>query len=181
MDFPLRGTILAEAHSAILSGHLSEWKVYNAKLLVERHESGCYVILSWRFELCFALGIQERSETTPSAYTYKETFVAIHVLQLPLTSCGNKDVVFMDYFTKLVKAYAVPNQQTQTIARLLVENIVCRHGVPQELLSDSFLSELMRSLLGIKKVNTSEYHPQTDGLVKNLFYIDVQAYRCRYR
>ena len=78
----------------------------------------------------------------------------------------------MDYFTKWVKVYAVPDQQTQTIARLLVENIVCRHGVPQELLSDrgsNFLSELMLelcSLLGIKKLNTSGYHPLTDGLVE---------------
>lgn len=34
-------------------------------------------------------------------------------------------------------------QQTPAIARLLVENIVCCHGVPQELLSDrgsNFLS-----------------------------------------
>ena len=72
----------------------------------------------------------------------------------------------MDYFTKWVEAYAVPDQQTQTIARLLVENTVCRHGVPQELLSDrgsNFLSELMLALcylLGIKKLNTSGYHPK---------------------
>ena len=99
--------------------------------------------------------------------------VAVDVLQLPLTQRGNKYVVvFMDYFTKWVEAYAVPDQQAQTVARLLVENIVCRHGVPQELLSDrgsNFLSDLMLevcSLLGIKKLNTSGYHPQTDGLVE---------------
>ena len=99
--------------------------------------------------------------------------VAVDVLQLPLTSSGNKYVVvFMDYFTKWVEAFAVADQQAQTIARLLVENIVCRHGVPQELLSDrgsNFLSDLileMCSILGIQKVNTSGYHPQTDGLVE---------------
>ena len=81
-------------------------------------------------------------------------------------------VVFIDYFTKWVEAYAVPDQQTQTVARLLVENIVCRHGVPQELLSDrgsNYLSELMLevcSVLGIKKLNTSGCHPQTDDLVE---------------
>ena len=95
------------------------------------------------------------------------------VIQLPLTTRGKKYVVvFMDYFTKWVEAYVVPDQQAQTIVRLLVENIVCRHGVPQELLSDrgsNFLSELMLevcSILGIKKLNTSSYHPQTDGLVE---------------
>ena len=49
---------------------------------------------------------------------------------------------------------------------------MCRHGIPEELLSDrgaNFLSDLileMCSLLGIRKVNTSGYHPQTDGLVE---------------
>ena len=47
-----------------------------------------------------------------------------------------------------------------------------RHGVPSEILSDrgrSFLSGLMKeleALLGFHKVNTSAYHPQTDGLVE---------------
>lgn len=58
--------------------------------------------------------------------------VDVNVLQLPLTSSGNKYVVaFMDYFTKWVEACTVADQQALTIARLLLENIVCRHGVPQ--------------------------------------------------
>ena len=54
------------------------------------------------------------------------------------------------------------------IARLLVENIVCRHGVPEELLSNrgmNFLSDLileMCSLLGIKK-GQHIWVPPADG------------------
>ena len=46
---------------------------------------------------------------------------------------------------------------------------MCRHGV---LLSDrgaAFLSNLMQEvceILGVKKNNTTAYHPQTDGLVE---------------
>ena len=43
----------------------------------------------------------------------------------------------------------MPNQTSATIARLLVEKIVSRHGVPSEILSDrgrAFLSGLMREL-----------------------------------
>ena len=53
-----------------------------------------------------------------------------------------------------------------------VEGVVCRHGVPQELLSDrggNFPSELMQEvcrLMGVKKLNTSGYHPQCNGLVE---------------
>ena len=65
----------------------------------------------------------------------------------------------------------MPDQRAETIVRLFVDNIVCRHVVPEELLSDcgaNFLSDLilqMCSLLCIKKVNTSNYHPQSDSLV----------------
>ena len=55
-----------------------------------------------------------------------------------------------------------------------MEHIVVRHGVPEQLLSDrgsNFLSELIKevcTLLGMEKINTSGYHPQTDGLVERL-------------
>ena len=80
----------------------------------------------------------------------------------------------MDYFTKWVEAYPAADQTTETIVRLLVANVVCCHGVPDELLSDrgqNLLSELMKqicSALGMSKVNTTAHHPQTDGLVENM-------------
>ena len=53
------------------------------------------------------------------------------------------------------------------IARFLVEEVIARHGVPRELLSNhgtSFLSRLMLDvykLMGITKTNTTAY--QWDG------------------
>ena len=61
------------------------------------------------------------------------------------------------------------DQSAATVAKLLVEEIVSRHGVPAEVLSDrgqAFLSGLLKeveALLGFHKVNTTVYHPQTDG------------------
>ena len=74
--------------------------------------------------------------------------------------------------TKWPEVFAVPDQSAATIARLLVEEILSRHGVPTELLSDRgqpVLSGLMKEvekILGFHKVNTSAYHPQTDGMVE---------------
>ena len=92
--------------------------------------------------------------------------VGVDVLQLPRTRRGNRyAVVFVDYLTKWPEVYAVSDQTSAT-------KVVSRHGVPSEVLSDrgkSFLSGLMKEvevLLGFRKVNTTAYHPQTDGLVE---------------
>ena len=44
--------------------------------------------------------------------------------------------MFIDYMTKWVEAYAVSDQTSETIATLLIDNVVCRHGVPVKLISD---------------------------------------------
>ena len=62
--------------------------------------------------------------------------------------------------------------QTKHQKQLLVEHVITQHGVREQLLSDqgsNFLSELVLNickLLDIKKINTSGYHPQTNGLVE---------------
>ena len=99
--------------------------------------------------------------------------VGVDVVQLPTSRKGNKyAVVFIDYLTKWPEVYPTRDQSSLTIARLLVEHIIPQHGVPSQLLSDrgaTFLSKIMfelYKLLGIKKVSTTAYHPQTDGLVE---------------
>ena len=59
------------------------------------------------------------------------------MLQLPLTLEGNQyALVFIDYLTKWVEVVAIPDQRAETIAKMFVEHVVCRHGAPRELLSD---------------------------------------------
>ena len=93
----------------------------------------------------------------------------------PLTTSrkGNKYIlVITDYLTRWPEAFAIPNQQADTIAKILVEEIICRYSVPRRIISDrgkAFLGDLMSAiydLLDIHKVNTTAYHPQTDGLTE---------------
>jgi len=66
------------------------------------------------------------------------------------------------------------NIDGETITKLLVHDIIPRHGESRTLLSDrgkNFLSTLVTEvckLYSIKKVNTTAYHPQTDGLVEQV-------------
>ncbi len=68
--------------------------------------------------------------------------------------------------------YPIPDQKTHRIVDILVREIVPVFGVPECLLSDrgtNLLSHLMTDVckaLGIKKLNTTAYHPQCDGLVE---------------
>ena len=63
--------------------------------------------------------------------------VGVDILQMPRTVRGNRYViVFMDYLTKWVEAFAIPDQTALTVARTLVEKVIPIHGVPKELLSD---------------------------------------------
>ena len=56
-----------------------------------------------------------------------------------------------------------------SIAKLLVEEVVPLFGVPEALLSDrgTNLSYLMKEIcayFGVRKLNTTAYHPQYDGM-----------------
>lgn len=65
---------------------------------------------------------------------------------LKSTSGNHYAIVFVDYLTKWPEVFPSPDQTTLTIAKLLVEQIIPRHGVPKELLSDhgpTFLSKVM--------------------------------------
>ena len=96
---------------------------------------------------------------------------------------GNKyAIVFVDYLTKWVEVFPTPDQSALTIARLLVSEIISRHGVPRELLSDrgaAFLSKLLHEvyrLMGIHKVSTIAYHPTYQTTCMSSGYIQVPGY-----
>ena len=72
------------------------------------------------------------------------------VPQLHITTSDNKYVVpFMDYLTKWVEAFPTSDQQASTIVVLLIENIICHNGVPDELLSDRGTNFLLDIIFGV--------------------------------
>ena len=100
--------------------------------------------------------------------------IAVDILgPLPRTARGNNHVVVLgDYFTKWMEAFAVPNQEAATVATVIVEQFICRFGVPRQLHTDkgsNFESELFQQvcqLLDIDKTRTTSRRPQSDGMVE---------------
>ncbi|KAH9109248.1 hypothetical protein AeMF1_015659, partial [Aphanomyces euteiches] len=100
---------------------------------------------------------------------------------LPTTENGNKYIlVFGDYFTRWIEAFPVPDLKTSTFSRTLIDEVLCRFGVPNRLLSDcgsNFISELaetMYTTLGIHKLTSAPYHPQSQGLVERFNHTIIQ-------
>eukprot|EP00794_Sanderia_malayensis_P000642 gene642-1310_t len=55
---------------------------------------------------------------------------------LKTTPRGNRYILnIVDYFTKYVEAYAIPDQKTETVSRC-IEDLCSRHGVPSIILTD---------------------------------------------
>ncbi|KAL5582015.1 hypothetical protein UlMin_014457 [Ulmus minor] len=81
-------------------------------------------------------------------------------------------VVTIDYYTKWVEAEALAKITEQNVTAFIWKNIVCRFGVPCELVSDhgtQFENEKLQSIcdrLGIKKIFSSPAHPKSNGQVE---------------
>ncbi|KAL5563407.1 hypothetical protein UlMin_033154 [Ulmus minor] len=81
-------------------------------------------------------------------------------------------VVAIDYYTKWVEAEALAKITEHNVTAFIWKNIVCRFGVPRELVSDhgtQFENEKLQSIcdrLGIKKVFSSPAHPKSNGQVE---------------
>uniref|UniRef100_A0AAQ5X1V7 Integrase catalytic domain-containing protein n=1 Tax=Amphiprion ocellaris TaxID=80972 RepID=A0AAQ5X1V7_AMPOC len=100
--------------------------------------------------------------------------VAADILELPITSKGNRYVLAVeDYFTKFVNLYAVADQKATTVAECLF-SFVMEHGVMEMLHTDmgrQFESEVVKQLcvmLGVRKTHTMPYNPKSDGMVERL-------------
>ena len=100
--------------------------------------------------------------------------IAVDILG-PLTETADGNVyvlVIGDYWTKWMECYPIPNQQAETVASKIVDEFVCRFGVPTELHSDqgrNFESQVFKEmckLLNISKTRTTPYNPKSDGLIE---------------
>ena len=62
--------------------------------------------------------------------------IGVDVMELLMTSRGNKYVVVFQYHLKWPLVYPIPDQKSERIARLLVDEVIAVFGVPEALLSD---------------------------------------------
>ena len=94
----------------------------------------------------------------------------------PATMTSSKKryiIVASDYLSRYCEIAALTSVTSAQVAKFLINNVFKTHGFVSKILSDrgtNFLSDVMYDLydqLSIEKINTTHYHPQTDGLVES--------------
>ncbi|XP_075665467.1 uncharacterized protein LOC142635147 [Castanea sativa] len=90
----------------------------------------------------------------------------------PTASIGHKFIlVAIDYFTKWVEAASYKVLNSKKVAQFIQTNIICRYGVPHEIISDIGLhfkgeTEKLLRQFNIQHHKSSPYLPQTNGVVE---------------
>lgn len=91
------------------------------------------------------------------------------------TENGNKYILtVIDDLSKFLIALPIPNQESKTVAKGFITNVICQHGIPNSILSDqgtNFMGQLFKNickLLSIKKLHSTSHHPQSQGSVERV-------------
>ena len=89
-------------------------------------------------------------------------------------------LTIVDHFSKFAFAHPMRNQEVSTVAKILLDHVICLVGAPARILTDqgsNFESQLFRELcqaMGIAKVRTSPYKASTNGCVER-FHLTLNA------
>ncbi|OWZ08184.1 Retrotransposon Polyprotein [Phytophthora megakarya] len=181
---PLRfiETVLYYCHGDLMSAHLGKTKMLEKvrhyaywpgwKKDVAEYVRCCHICHCGKGSRPWRAGRMQRMPVKDLSGPFSLVVVDA-IVPLPTPDRGNKYIlVFVDYFTRWAEAFAIQALDFITFVNVMIDGVICRHGVPEQLLSDrgtNFTSELARSLyqtLGIKKLFGVAYHPQTQGLVE---------------
>ena len=174
-----RMKILQVAHDTPCGGHMGCRKTRN-RILQNFFWPGIFIDVAKYCRSCpqcqksVAKGKSIRAKLVPIPPMAEPfTRVAIDIVgPLMRTKKGNRYILTLcDYSTKYPEAVPLKVIDAETVANALVE-IFSRTGIPKEILSDqgsNFTSALMKELcklLHIKKLTSTSYHPEANGLVE---------------
>ena len=170
--------VLELAHTHLLSGHFGRKKTYSklsARFLWPKmwHDVKEYIRSC---KGCQLSGRKDKARAPLQPLQVEsEPFnkVAFDIVgPLPTSSRGHKYILtMMDLFSKFPAAIPLKRVDNLTVLEAMLEVFSC-FGLPQILLTDQgsvFTSRLTKSMcaqFGINKIQTTPYHPQSDGALE---------------
>ena len=174
-----RRNVLSYAHDIKASGHLGIRKTLGKirqrfywpglQTDVRAYVNGC--------QKCMQKKDPTKTKTAPMQTVrsgYPMERLAVDILgEFPVTERGKKYILVLgDYFTKWTECFPMINMESETVAKIIINEVISRFGIPNTIHSDQgrqFESNLFHELcklLQIQKTRTTPYHPQSDGMVE---------------
>nr|GEV83936.1 hypothetical protein [Tanacetum cinerariifolium] len=174
----IRKLIMDEAHTSRYLVHLGADKMYydlrdlywwpGMKRDIVEYVSKCLTCSKIKAEHQKHSGLLQQSEIPKWKW---EKIIMDLVTKLPKSSSGHDAIwVVVDRLTK--SAYFLPireDYKTKNLARIYINEIVARHGVPISIISDRdgrfalYLWQALQKALGTKLNMSTTYYPETDG------------------
>ena len=172
--------VLKYLHDAPCSGHPGKEKAYRQAQLkyywldmrkqIYNHIDNCHV--------CAQMKGHTRTPAPMLSYPIpQKPWERVHIdtLELPMSENGYKYLlVIIDYFSRYAIIKSMKCKNAESIAKILLEEVICPFTTPTTLISDngsefnnSILVELCK-LFNIKKVNIHVYKPESNGVVERL-------------
>ena len=175
----LRQEIMRIAHSIPVAGHMGIGKT---QARIENHFfwPGFYSDIRVFCQTCPQCQLVARKRTQERAplkpvpiVSVPFTKIAMDLIgELPRTKSGYKYILtLVDYATRYPEAIPLKTSYSREICDALI-TIFARVGIPEELITDqgqNLIGKLMSQLyehFGIRKLKTSPYHPEANGLVE---------------
>lgn len=124
---------------------------------------------------CQKAKIHRHNITPIMQFPKSERFDHIHidiVGPLPVSNDKRYIITIVDRFTRWIEAVPVVEISATTVAKTLYETWIVRFGCPLRITTDQgrqFESSLFNSLanlMGIRRIRTTSYHPQSNGMVE---------------
>ncbi|KAJ0576646.1 putative nucleotidyltransferase, Ribonuclease H [Helianthus annuus] len=177
----LRELIMNEAHKSKYSIHPGADKMYHdlrtsywwpgMKKDIASYVSKCLTCSKVKAEHQRPSGLLEQ----PEIPVWKWDSIAMDfITKLPRTSSGHDSIwVIIDRLTK--SAHFLPIREdfkVEKLARVYTDEIICRHGIPLDIVSDrdgrftSRLWQTFQSAMGSHLNLSTAFHPQTDGQIE---------------
>lgn len=120
-------------------------------------------------------GTEQRAPLHPIKSHRPLELVALdHVKLQPSKSGHTYALTMVDHYTKFAVVVPVKDMTAKTTAEVFWKNFVRPYGYPEQILTDqgpAFESDLFQelcSLYGCKKIRTTAYHPQCNGLCERM-------------
>lgn len=173
--------VLNAYHNSPFGGHLGIQKTYQRVALryywesmwtdIQHHVSQCEACLKAKPKRFQESAQQPRAQVPTRPF---EVISMDYIGKLVRSEDFDYVLVIVDVFTRWAIAVPTSGNSAETTARILMEEVICKHGTPAVILSDNgshFKNQIMNTLytrFGVDKRWTSTYHPQSNGLVERV-------------